>query len=115
VAGFKSESAADFISEWMADLRRNQQYLTRGVEDLPDDASAFLTHIRGYVDRVFDLIWQAELPDRRIPSGWMDIWKRNKERGMADWETTFPQGVHRVRLLNLMTGMGVRASRHPAR
>lgn len=23
---------------------------------------------------------------------------------MEEWETTFPQGVHRVRLLNLMTG-----------
>jgi hypothetical protein len=80
------------------------RYLTRGVEDLPDDPGAFLTHIRGFVDRVFELIWQAVLPDRRIPSGWMDIWKRNNERGLADWETTFPQGVHRVRLLNLMTG-----------
>jgi hypothetical protein len=80
------------------------RYLTRGVEDLPDDPGAFLTHIRGFVDRVFELIWQAELPDRRIPSGWMDIWKRNGERGVTDWETTFPQGVHRVRLLNLMTG-----------
>lgn len=80
------------------------RYLTRGVEDLPDDPGALLTHIRGFVDRIFDLIWQAELPDRRIPSGWMDIWKRNNERGIADWETTFPQGVHRVRLLNLMTG-----------
>jgi hypothetical protein len=25
VAGFKSESAADFSSEWVADFRRNQQ------------------------------------------------------------------------------------------
>jgi len=90
------------------------RYLTRGVEDLPDDPGAFLTHIRGFVDRVFDLIWHAELPDRRIPSGWMDIWKRNNERGIADWETTFPQGVHRVRLLNLMTGTdrSVRLAKH---
>ena len=80
------------------------RYLTRGVEDLPDDPGALLTHIRGFVDRIFELIWAAELTDRRIPSGWMDIWKRNGERGIADWETTFPQGVHRVRLLNLMTG-----------
>jgi len=80
------------------------RYLVRGVEDLPDDPGALLTHIRGFVDRIFELIWSAELPDRRIPSGWMDIWKRNNERGIADWETTFPQGVHRIRLLNLMTG-----------
>jgi hypothetical protein len=80
------------------------RYLTRGVEDLPDDPGALLTHIRGFVDRIFELIWAVELTDRRIPSGWMDIWKRNGERRIDDWETTFPQGVHRVRLLNLMTG-----------
>lgn len=80
------------------------RYLTRGVEDLPDDPAALLTHIRGFVDRIFELIWATELTDRRIPSGWMDIWKRYGERGLGDWETTFPQGVHRVRLLNLMTG-----------
>lgn len=80
------------------------RYLARGVEDLPDHPGVFLTHVRGFVDRVFDLIWRAEIPDRRIPSGWMDIWKRNNERGIGDWETTFPQGVQRVRLLNLLTG-----------
>lgn len=75
----------------------------RGIDDLPDDASAFLTNIRGFVDRVFDHIWQAEMPDRRIPTGWMDVWKRNGER-VDDWETTFPQGAQRLRLLKLMTG-----------
>jgi hypothetical protein len=90
------------------------RYLARGIEDLPDHPSVFLTHVRGFVDRVFDLIWQTEVPDRRIPSDWMDIWKRNNERGLADWETTFPQGVHRVRLLNLMTGTerSVRLAKH---
>lgn len=44
------------------------------------------------------------IPDRRIPSAWMSTWKYNSERGIADWETRFPQGVHRVRLLNLLTG-----------
>ncbi len=80
------------------------RYLARGVEDLPDQPSVFLTHVRGFVDRAFELIWQAEIPDRRIPSGWMDIWKRNSERWTGDWETTFPQGGQRVRLLNLLTG-----------
>lgn len=90
------------------------RYLARGVEDLPDHPSVFLTHVRGFVDRVFDLIWQEEAPGRRIPSGWMDVWKRNGERGIADWETTFPQGVHRLRLLNLMTGTdrSVRLAKH---
>lgn len=80
------------------------RYLDHGLGDLPDHADVFLTHIRGFVDRAFDLIWQEELPDRRIPQEWLDTWRQNSERGVADWETTFPRGVHRLRLLNLMTG-----------
>lgn len=80
------------------------RYLKHGIDDIPDHPDVFLTHIRGMVDKVFDLIWRAEIPDKRIPSAWMAIWKRNEERRVDEWETTFPQGVHRVRLLNLMTG-----------
>jgi hypothetical protein len=39
-----------------------------------------------------------------IPTGWLDAWKHNGERGLEYWDSRFPQGVHRVRLLNLMTG-----------
>jgi hypothetical protein len=80
------------------------RYLKHGVDDLPDHPEVFLTHIRGFVDKGFDLIWKTEVPDKRIPSEWMSIWKRNGERRLEEWETTFPQGIHRVRLLNLMTG-----------
>ena len=80
------------------------KYLTGGVEDLPDDPGYFLAHIRGFVEVVFELVWDAEIPDRRIPSGWMDLWKRNKEPGVEAWETTFPRDGQRARLLNLMTG-----------
>jgi len=34
----------------------------------------------------------------------MAIWKRNKKPRVEDFETTFPQGRQRVRLLQLMTG-----------
>ncbi|GGO77632.1 hypothetical protein GCM10011348_07630 [Marinobacterium nitratireducens] len=81
-----------------------QRFLERCTDDLPDHPDVFLTNIRGIVNQAFELIWKAELPDRRIPSGWMAIWKQNRERGVDDWETTFPQGIRRVRLLNLMTG-----------
>jgi len=80
------------------------RYLRHGVDDLPDHPDVFLTHIRGFVDKSFELIWAAELEGRSIPSEWMSIWRYNKERGVDEWLTTFPQGVHRVRLLNLMTG-----------
>jgi hypothetical protein len=80
------------------------RYLASGVEDLPDQPGVFLTHVRGIVDRVFELIWQAELPDRSIPSGWMEFWKHNEEFGLEHWKKPFPQGGQRVRLLNLMTG-----------
>lgn len=84
-----------------ATLRR---YLERGAEDLPDHPGIFLTNIRGIVNQAFELIWKAELGSKVIPSAWMSTWKYNQERGVEDWQTTFPQGVHRVRLLNLITG-----------
>jgi hypothetical protein len=56
------------------------------------------------VDQAFELIWKAELRNRAIPSDWMKIWKWNQEPRVDEWETTFPQDVHRVRLLNMMTG-----------
>jgi hypothetical protein len=81
-----------------------KRYLERGAEDLPDHPNLFLSNVRGIVNQAFELMWNAEIPGKRIPSDWMSIWKYNRERGVEDWQTTFPQGVHRVRLLNLMTG-----------
>tara|TARA_R110001599_G_scaffold127379_8_gene300762 strand:- start:29995 stop:31524 length:1530 start_codon:yes stop_codon:yes gene_type:complete len=81
-----------------------KRYLERGTEDLPEHPDVFLGNVRGIVNQAFELIWKAEVPDKRIPSEWMSVWKRNGERRVDEWETTFPQGVHRVRLLNLMTG-----------
>jgi hypothetical protein len=81
-----------------------KRYLERGTEDLPDHPNVFLSNVRGIVNQAFELVWKAETPDRRIPSEWIAIWKHNHERRVDELETTFPQGVHRVRLLNLMTG-----------
>lgn len=81
-----------------------KRYIERGTEDLPDHPDVFLSNVRGIVNQAFEQIWKGEIPDKRIPSEWMAIWKHNDERRVSEWETTFPQGVHRVRLLNLMTG-----------
>jgi hypothetical protein len=81
-----------------------KRYLERGTQDLPSHPNVFLTNVRGIVNQAFELIWKAEIPDKRIPSEWMAIWKRNDERRVDEWETTFPQGVRRVYLLQLMTG-----------
>jgi hypothetical protein len=81
-----------------------RRYLEKGLEDLPHHPSVLLTHIRGFLDHVFELIWQVELPSRQIPSAWLDTWKFNDERGIDSWLSKFPQGGSRVRLLELMTG-----------
>ena len=82
-----------------------KRYLQRAAEDLLAHPDVFLANVRGIVNHVFELIWEAELPDKRIPSEWMAIWNCNEERGgLEKWKTTFPQGGQRVRLLNLMTG-----------
>ena len=81
-----------------------KRYLERGIDDLPDHPRVFLSNVRGIVNQAFELIWNAEVPNKRIPSNWMAIWKHNGERRVEEWETTFPQGVHRLLLLNCMTG-----------
>ncbi|SDZ17718.1 hypothetical protein SAMN04487939_12036 [Lysobacter sp. yr284] len=81
-----------------------KRYLERSAEELPDHPDVFLSNVRGIVDKAFDLIWAAEIPNKKIPSGWMSIWKRNNELRVDEWETTFPQGGRRVVLLKLMTG-----------
>lgn len=82
-----------------------KRYIAR-TEDLPDHPDVFLSNVRGIVNQAFELIWKAEAPDKRIPSEWMSVWRNNRERGIEDWETKFPQGGARVHLLNLMTGAG---------
>ena len=89
------------ISEMDATLR---QYLNRSIEDLPEHPDIFLTNVRGIVNRAFELIWNAELDGRRIPSEWIATWKYNQENRIEDLQTSFPQGRQRVRLLQLMTG-----------
>ncbi|MBF3290527.1 hypothetical protein HKT38_40655, partial [Pseudomonas aeruginosa] len=59
-----------------------KRYLERGTEDLPDHPSMFLSNVRGIVDKAFELVWKAELPEKRIPSAWMSIWEYNKEGGI---------------------------------
>lgn len=81
-----------------------RRYLERATGDLPDCPDVFMTNVRGIVDRSFDLIWQAEVPNKQIPSEWISTWEYNKEGGLDKLKTAFPQGVHRVRLLNLITG-----------
>jgi hypothetical protein len=88
-----------------------KRYLERGIEDLPEHPESFLRHVRGIEDRAFELVWDAELPDRRIPSEWMSTWKYKGERRASELETTFPQGGRRLLLLDLMTGDGGPAKR----
>lgn len=83
-----------------------KQFLIRAADVLPDYPEVFVTDVRGIVDQAFKLIWNGELGRWAIPPGWMDIWKRNRERSVEEWETSFPTGGSRVRLLNLMTGKG---------
>lgn len=80
------------------------RFLHKGLEDLPQHPSVLLTNVRGFVDRAFELIWRTEIPDRRIPQAWMQVWQFNAERVPEQWRSKFPQGGQRVRLLQLMVG-----------
>lgn len=94
------ERRIDHIAGIDPELKR---YLERAIGDLPDYPSVFMTNIRGIVDRVFELIWAAELPGRSIPADWLNYWQSNNE-SINGLTSGFPQGGKRVYLLKLMTG-----------
>lgn len=81
-----------------------QRYLTLGVRELPEFPKVFFSNIRGIIDRSLELIWDAELDQKRIPSEWTSVWRFNGESKAEEWLTRFPQGGQRMRLLDLMTG-----------
>lgn len=80
------------------------RYLSLGVRELPDFPKVFFSNIRGIIDRSLEMIWDAELDQRRIPSEWTSVWRFNGENKADEWLTRFPQGGQRLRLLDLMTG-----------
>lgn len=84
-----------------------QRSLEHCLGDLPDHPTVFLEHIRNFCNSVLEIVWRVEgLSDRRIPSEWFDIWKRNQEspKLLSELETSFPKGGKRLAFLNLMTG-----------
>ena len=82
-----------------------KRYIERGIEDLPDHPDVCLSNVRGIVDRALDLVWAAELEEKKLPSGWFDMWKRAGETGIDAWNEQFPtRRGHQIRLLQLMTG-----------
>lgn len=83
-------------------LRRS---IEKGIADLPDYPENCLTNIRNVVDRALELVWDAEVPDRKIPSEWLDTWRYNRESGPDKWNGQFPRrGGHKIALLHLITG-----------
>lgn len=80
------------------------RYLELGVRELPEFPKVFFSNIRGIIDRAMEIIWNAELDQKRIPSEWISVWRYNGEGKADEWLTRFPTGGQRLRLLDLMTG-----------
>jgi hypothetical protein len=100
------ESRIGLVVGMDATLRR---FLERGAEDLPDHPELFLGNVHGILEQTLTLIWRNECWDKarskpHIPSDWFAIWRRNDEKNFEDWQTRFPEGGPRMRLLDLMTG-----------
>lgn len=86
-----------------ANLRR---YIQRSIEDIPDHPEVCLSNMRGIVDRVLDLIWDAELGSgKTIPGEWFKEWQYGENGPENHWNNQFPvKRGHQLRLLQLMTG-----------
>jgi hypothetical protein len=81
-------------------------FLSRCLADIPHHLDMCLYNIRGIVDRVLDLIWNAELgPKRQIPVEYTSDWQHYGERAAnEDWGGRCPtnRGAQ-LRLLKLLT------------
>lgn len=106
----------DFIRHFRAAMERRLaqiptfddellQYLEAACRDFPEHPGRFLTHVRGIVNKAFDLIWEAEISDYRIPEQWFTEWQfKGESVPFESWRSRFPEGDSRVQLLRLITG-----------
>ncbi len=81
-------------------------FLSRCLADIPDHLDVCLYNIRGIVDRVLDLIWNAELgSNRQIPVEYTTDWQHYGERAAnEDWGGRCPNNRGaQLRLLKLLT------------
>jgi hypothetical protein len=68
-----------------------------------DKAHVVLNQVRGFVNRALLMVWDAEVPDRKIPPAWTLKWQDGSPDPPAG--TISPDDVGRqLRLLNFMTG-----------
>jgi len=92
----------------VADMdERLKRKIQRSIEDIPDHAEDCIENIRGIIDRALDLIWLAELGEKKeIPIEWFGYWSSRQEKGPEHyWENKFPtRRGHEIRLLHLLTG-----------
>jgi hypothetical protein len=52
-----------------------QAQLVNAIRALDKSPKTALQQIRGIVDDLFEMIWNVELPDRKIPQQWTEQWR----------------------------------------
>ncbi|MGK7902318.1 MAG: hypothetical protein AB4352_13060 [Hormoscilla sp.] len=56
-----------------------QRRIRRAIEDLHPEPKDAIIWFRQIADRVLELIWNAEVPDRQIPPEWIEQWEQDNE------------------------------------
>jgi hypothetical protein len=74
--------------------------LTIAIQNVASSPATSIRQVRGLVDDIFEMIWDAELPDRRIPAEWSDAWNENGWGLRGDIPT---EGGARCKLLGNLT------------
>src|SRR5882672_2160263 len=88
--------------------------ITNAIQSIDSSPATAIRQIRGVVDDAFTLIWDAEIPDRRIPDKWVQIWRYGGIDDPPNGRVPVDGSV-RYKLLNLMTestiGVATKVSR----
>lgn len=90
------------------------RFITRSLEDIPNEPALSLVSIRSIVERVFVLIWQQEFGDvKKIPSSIYDRIKTQSPKIAGDfYELAIPGALGKqCRLLQIVVGADAQCSR----
>ncbi|MFY9222758.1 MAG: ATP-binding protein [Blastocatellia bacterium] len=78
-------------------------YIGKAVRDMLPEPTQALVWTRNIVNCAFKLIWNKELPNRRIPTEWSDSWNRSSVSRPPQGNINDTDLAAQCRLLDLMT------------
>ena len=108
-AGFRThvrfllETRLEHVSEGAGD-EKLQGLVSMAVRDMAPEPEYALTWVRGIAERALDLVWETEIPDRKLPGEWTATWDAEGVRYLHEQGKVPASRGQQCNLLRLATG-----------